>query len=349
MSTTIPEVPHVKLGESGLSVSTIIAGCMSYGSKKWSNWVLEDEEEVFKILKRCYDVGIRTFDTADIYSNGKSEILLGQFLKKFNIKRDRVVILTKLFAPVNDEDYSFNVHKSGLPEYEYINSKGLSRKHIFDAVKASVGRLGTYIDVLQIHRLDKTTPKFEIMKALNDVILEGHTRYIGASSMKATEFAQLQFIADKNGWFKFISMQNYYNLIYREEEREMVPFCNDNVIGKVGLIPWSPIAMGILARPYNPDAKHARDSPIINLLKYNEVSKSDVEIINRVEETAKKHGVSMATIATAWLISKGASPIVGLNSVERVEELARATTFKLTEDEIKYLEEPYEPKYFAIF
>ncbi|KAK6462695.1 NADP-dependent oxidoreductase domain-containing protein [Scheffersomyces coipomensis] len=349
---SLPEIPHVKLGDSGLSVSRVIAGCMSYGDKSWAQWVLEDEEKVMTILKKCYDVGIRTFDTADIYSNGKSEILLGKFLKKYNIKRDRVVILTKLFNPVNDQDYSFRLQKSGLPDYEYINSKGLSRKHVFDAVQDSVRRLGTYIDVLQIHRLDRTTPKHEIMKALNDVILAGHTRYIGSSSMKAVEFAQLQFIADKNGWFKFISMQNYYNLLYREEEREMNAFCDDNIFGKVGLIPWSPIAMGVLARPLNTESQNNRNAKTesgITHLHLGGLSGNDAEIVNRVEKLAKKHGVSMVIISTAWVISKGTCPIVGLNSIERVEEIVQATHFKLTPEEIEYLEEPYEPKNYSIF
>ncbi|KAK6197998.1 NADP-dependent oxidoreductase domain-containing protein [Scheffersomyces amazonensis] len=352
MSDTVGEIPHVKLGDSGLSVSRVIAGCMSYGDKKWSQWVLEDEEKIMKILKKCYDVGIRTYDTADIYSNGKSEILLGKFLKKYNIKRDRVVILTKLFNPVDDTNYGFRLQTSGLPEYEYLNSKGLSRKHVFDAVKDSVRRLGTYIDVLQIHRLDRTTPMHEIMKALNDVILSGQVRYIGASSMKAVEFAQLQFIADKNGWFKFISMQNYYNLLYREEEREMNYFCQENILGKVGLIPWSPIAMGVLARPLNTESQNNRTAKTesgITHLRLGNLSGGDAEIVKRVEELAKKHGVSMAIISTAWVISKGTCPIVGLNSEERVEEIVKATLFKLTPEEIKYLEEPYDAKGFTIF
>ncbi|KAK6197999.1 aryl-alcohol dehydrogenase [Scheffersomyces amazonensis] len=340
-------IPYTKLGDSGLSISRVVAGCMSYGTKKWADWVLEDEEEIMNILKKCYDVGIRTFDTADVYSNGQSEIWLGKFLRKYNIKRDRVVILTKCFAPVNEDEPSFQFR--GV-DNDYINSKGLSRKHIFDAVEASVRRLGTHIDVLQIHRLDDT-PKHEIMKALNDVILSGQVRYIGASSMKAVDFVQLQAIADKNGWFKFISMQNYYNLLYREQENEMNYFCNDNVFGKVGLIPWSPIAMGVLAKPasVSVEKKHARVSGIINILGYNSLEEDDIEIINRVEELAKKRDVSMAIIATAWVLSKGANPIIGLNSVKRVEEALQATQIKLTEEEIKYLEEAYKYKFKPYF
>ncbi|KAK6463262.1 aryl-alcohol dehydrogenase [Scheffersomyces coipomensis] len=347
------ELQYLKLGDSGLSISPIIVGCMSYGDKSWAEWVLDDEEKIFSILKKCYDVGIRTYDTADVYSNGTSELLVGKFLKKYNIKRDRVVILSKVFNVVDTDLKGFNFSKHGdYPSYEFLNSKGLSRKHIIDGVEASVKRLGTYIDVLQIHRLDRTTPKAEIMKALNDVVVAGHTRYIGASSMKATEFAQLQFIADKNGWTKFVSMQSYYNLIYREEEREMIPFCNDNVLGKVGLIPWSPLARGVLARPLKSESQFNRSiktDKSYDRLKLEELSPADAEIIKRVEEVAKKHGVGMAVISTAWVISKGAAPIIGLNSEARVEEIVEAAHFKLTAEEIEYLEEPYVPKDLPVF
>lgn len=335
-----------KLGDSGLNVSKVIVGCMSFGLKGWADWVIEDEDKVMLILKKCYDSGLRTFDTADGYSNGQSEVLLGKFLKKYNIPRDKVVILSKLFMIVNTEDRTRLLMPDQVQDLpEYMNSYGLSRKHILDAAKASVDRLGTYMDVLQIHRMDKSTPKHEIMRALNDIVLEGYTRYIGASSMRATEFAELQFIADKNGWFKFISMQNYYNLLYREEEREMIPFCQTNTLGKVGCIPYSPIAMGLLARPVNSQSQHNRTNDTdkwlgtISLLKV-----ADDEIINRVEKVADKLGVSMANVATAWVISKGATPIVGINTVERVEDTIRSISLKLSEEDIKYLEEPYAPK-----
>ncbi|KAK6453998.1 aryl-alcohol dehydrogenase [Scheffersomyces xylosifermentans] len=344
-------IEYRKLGESGLWVSPIIVGCMSYGDKACIEWAIEDEDKVFGILKKCYDNGIRTFDTADVYSNGKSEILLGKFLKKYNIPRDKVVILTKLFFATDPSIQGFGFgSEAKFPAYEYSNSKGLSRKHIFDAVEASVKRLGTYIDVLQIHRLDRSTPKAEIMKSLNDVVLAGHTRYIGASAMKAVEFAQLQFIADKNGWFKFISMQNYYNLLYREEEREMIPFCKENDFGKVGIIPYSPIARGILARPVgqgSSQGRNASNDPPQARLKLNDISKADEEIINRVEVLSKKHGVNMAVISSAWVLSKGAIPIIGLNSEERIDDAIKSALFKLTDEEIAYLEEPYEPKAIA--
>lgn len=337
------------LGDSGLKISKIIVGCMSYGDKKWAEWVLEDEEKIFGILKKCYDKGLRTFDTADVYSNGKSEELIGKFIKKYNIPRDRIVILTKLYFPVDATTPNFKLsnYETDFPKYEYVNSQGLSRKHIFDAVSNSMERLGTYIDVLQIHRLDKTTPKTEIMRALNDVVLQGYTRYIGASSMKATEFAELQFIADKNGWFKFISMQNFYNLIHREEEREMIPFCNSSEFGKVGLIPWSPIARGILARPLDSQSQLNRNSETdktIQKLGLANLSENDEEIINRVEKVAKERNVSMSVVASAWVLSKGCAPIVGINSEERIDDIISALDVKLTDEEVKFLEEPYTPK-----
>lgn len=336
-----------KLGDSGLNVSKVIVGCMSFGLKGWADWVIEDEEKVLLILKKCYDSGLRTYDTANVYSNGHSEILLGKFLKKYDIPRDSVVILSKVYFPVNNEDPNKRLLLATL--YHYMNAQGLSRKHILDSAKASVERLGTYMDVLQIHRLDKTTPKHEIMRALNDAVLEGYTRYIGASSMRATEFAELQYVADKNGWFKFISMQNYYNLLYREEEREMIPYCKDNIFGKVGCIPWSPIARGLLARPTNVESEHNRNDKtdiMIGKLTGPEL-KADQEINRRVEEVANKLGVSMANVATAWVIGKGHTPIVGINTLDRVDDTIKAISLKLLDEDVKYLEEPYIPR--AVF
>ncbi|ABN66508.1 aryl-alcohol dehydrogenases [Scheffersomyces stipitis CBS 6054] len=341
-------IEYKKLGASGLAISPIIVGCMSYGKKVWADWVMEDEEKIFKILKKCYDSGIRTFDTADMYSNGQSEVILGKFLKKFNIQRDKVVILTKCYNLIDTNIPTLNMaNQYDYPSYEFANNQGLSRKHIFDAVKGSVERLGTYIDVLQIHRLDKSTPKAEIMRALNDVVSNGDVRYIGASSMRAADFVELQFIAETNGWAKFISMQNFYNLIYREEEREMIPFCNDNSLGKVGLIPWSPIARGLLARPLGVESEHNRSAKTDGAKKIfglENLTEADKEIINRVEEVAKKRDVSMAIISSAWVLSKGAFPIIGLNSEERVDDAIKSLSVKLTDEELAYLEEPYQPK-----
>jgi len=223
-----------------------------------------------------------------------------------------------------------------------VNRVGLSRKHILDAVEASVARLGTYIDVLQIHRLDRATPRTEIMHALNNVVERGLVRYIGASSMAAWEFQTLQNIAERNGWHKFISMQNYHNLVYREEEREMIPYCKDT---GVGLIPWSPIARGALARPYGSRStlRENTDAFLQNQIRKREIE-SDKTVTDRVEEIAKKKGISMAQVATSWSLSKGMCPIIGLNKKERIDEAIETLKIKLTEEETKYLEEPYVAK-----
>jgi aryl-alcohol dehydrogenase-like predicted oxidoreductase len=342
MSTEQDVIEWTRLGKSGLKISKIIIGFMSYGSKKWAEWVEDDEEKIFKILKKAYDLGIRTYDTADVYSNGYSEIILGKFLKKFNIKRDKVVILTKVFGPV-DEDLDLRHGAPGpdVKQVDLVNSQGLSRKHIFDGAENSVKRLGTYIDVLQIHRLDKETDSEEIVKALNDVVEKGLTRYIGASSMRATEFAELQFIAEKNHWHKFIVVQNYYNLLYREEERETIPFAKKH---GVGIIPWSPNARGILTRTLQQTSDRIKSDPTFAKIGLDKLSAEDEEIINRVEKIAKNRNVSLAIVSTAWVLSKGANPIIGLNKEERVDEALAASRFELTSEEIAFLEEPYRPK-----
>jgi aryl-alcohol dehydrogenase-like predicted oxidoreductase len=306
---------------------------MSFGSKSWQDWVIEDEDKVFELLQAAYDAGIRTWDTADVYSQGESERLIGKFLKTNNIPRSTMTILTKVMFPMNIPGRE---RTAANMLYRY----GLSRKHILDAVDESVERLGTYIDVYQIHRLDHEVDKVEIMEALNDCVRSGKVRYIGASSMKAIEFAQLQFIAEQRGWAKFISMQNFYNLIYREEEREMIPFCNET---GVGLIPWSPIARGVLARPLDSEesARATAEKGIHDRLKLGE-QPGDEHVVKRVEKLAIKRGVSMAVIATAWVLSKGACPIAGFNKVERIYEAVEAVKIKLDDSEIAYLEEPYK-------
>lgn len=332
---------YTPVGESGLQVSKVIVGCMSFGKKSWADWVIEDEEEVFKILKYCYDNNMRTFDTADIYSNGYSEILVGKFLKKYNIRRESVVILSKVFFYIDPEDAPNGRFNAPLPPR---NAFGLSRKHIFEGVELSVERLGTYMDVLQIHRFDKSVPPKEIMKLLNDVVEKGYARYIGASSMKAYQFATLQFIAEKYDYHKFISMQNYYNLIGREEEREMIEYCNYT---GVGLVPYSPNARGILSRNLEANktkTTRSNSDKIIDKYGLQTLTEADQTIVNRVEELAKKKGVSMTSIATGWVILKGGAPIVGLSSVSRVDDALDAIKLTLSDDEVKYLEEPYVPK-----
>ncbi|KAJ9200999.1 hypothetical protein DTO164E3_3748 [Paecilomyces variotii] len=337
------EMEYTRLGNSGLKISKVILGAMSYGSKAWQEWVL-DEDEALPLLEHAYKKGINTWDTADVYSHGKSEEIIGKALQKYNIPRSRVVILTKCFFGVDEEGKNPPIAAVSTNDgSEWVNRIGLSRKHIFDAVDASVKRLGTYIDVLQIHRLDRETPREEIMRALNDVVESGKVRYIGASSMAAWEFQTLQNIAARNGWHQFISMQNYHNLIAREEEREMIPYCQDT---GVGLIPWSPLARGVLARPWG-ERSSVRESTdrVVSFLVRGRETEGDRMIVNRLEEIAKKKGVSMAQVATAWSLShKGMNPILGLNSKERIDEAVAAIKVKLSEEEIKYLEEPYVAK-----
>ncbi|RAK97622.1 aldo/keto reductase [Aspergillus ibericus CBS 121593] len=336
------EMEYVRLGNSGLKISKVILGTMSYGAKQWQDWVL-DEEDALPLIEHAYKRGINTWDTADVYSHGRSEEVIGKALKKYSIPRNRVVILTKCFFGVDDQGGFPSIAASGRNDGEFVNRVGLSRKHIFDAVDASVERLGTYIDVLQIHRLDRDTPREEIMRALNDVIESGKVRYIGASSMAAWEFQTLQNIAARNGWHQFISMQNYHNLIAREEEREMIPYCLDT---GVGLIPWSPMARGVLARPWGSRStvRESTDGALKLLIRSRE-TESDKAIVDRVEEIAKKKGVSMAQVAIAWSLSHpNENPILGLSSKERIDEAVASIKVKLTDEEIKYLEEPYIPK-----
>lgn len=314
---------------------------MSFGSSKWQEWVL-DEHEAIPVIDHAYKSGINTWDTADVYSFGKSEEIIGKALRQLHIPRERVVILSKCYFGLKEPGQKFDISSLFTNDGELVNRVGLSRKHIFDAVEASVKRLGTYIDVLQIHRLDRATPREEIMRALNDVIDKGWVRYIGASSMAAWEFQQLQNIADKHGWHKFISMQNYYNLIYREEEREMIPYCQN---AGIGLVPWSPMAGGVLARPWTErNTKREETDKLVKDLSRDRSLKSDEDIVNRVEELANQKKVSMAEISIAWHLSKGTNPVLGLSKIERIDDAVAALKVELSEDEIRYLEEPYLPK-----
>ncbi len=254
-----------------------------------------------------------------------------------------MVILSKCHGLVPDEDPGDEVNDATPLSGEYANEGGLSRKHIFDAVDASLERLQTpYMDVLQIHRLDQSTPKAEIMEALHDIVKSGKVRYIGASSMWAWEFAELQHIAELRGWTKFISMQNYHNLLYREEEREMNPFC---IATGVGLMAWSPNAQGALARPLAQIKNTARGkSETFDTTVAAQMSDADKMIINRTEEVAKRLNVPMAQVSIAWSISKGMIPIVGISKMERLDDTCKACKLQLSEEDIKYLDEPYLPK-----
>jgi aryl-alcohol dehydrogenase-like predicted oxidoreductase len=280
------------------------------------------------------------WDTADVYSNGQSEVVIGKAITQHNIPRESLVILTKCFGEVNEADVTTRIYSSTPP---HKNLLGLSRKHILDAVDASVRRLGTYIDVLQIHRLDPNVEAEEIMRALHDVVQSGKVRYIGAGSMFAWQFAELQFTATLHGWTRFVSMQNFYNLAYREEEREMIPLCQK--LG-VGLIPWSPIARGFLARPHATETETLRggSDKMLKSVFTEKVASADQEINQRVEKVAKDKGVSMANVAIAWTLAKGCCPIVGMSKVERIAGTISALSVKLTEEEVKFLEEPYAPK-----
>ncbi|KAI9066907.1 Aldo/keto reductase [Trametes sanguinea] len=334
-----PKMEYVRLGNSGLKVSKIILGCMSYGSPEWQGWVL-GEEEALKHIKYAYDQGITTFDTANVYSNGLSEVILGKAIKQFNLPREELVIMTKVYFPVAAEPGT-NVFAAGKTPEEMgiINQKGLNRKHIFDSVKASLKRLQVdYIDLLQCHRFDYDTPIEETMQALHDVVKAGYVRYIGMSSCYAYQFHQMQNYAITHNLTPFISMQNHYSLIYREEEREMFPTLKHFGVGS---IPWSPLGRGLLTHPLDTETVRSKTDKYLQIYKMPAIP----AIVGRVEELSKKKGVSMAQIATAWILSKPGvtAPIIGTTSLKNLEDILGALDVKLTEEEIKFLEEPYQP------
>ncbi len=331
---------YINLGQTGLKVSRICLGMMTYGTSQWRPWVL-DEADARPIVQRAVELGVNFFDTADMYSGGASEELTGKFLREFT-RRDEVVLATKVFFPV---DLAFQGGFAGSTP-QPPNTHGLSRKHIFAAVEASLKRLGVdYIDLYQIHRWDYTTPIEETMEALHDLVKSGKVRYIGASSMWAWQFAKAQFTARSNGWVRFVSMQNHYNLIYREEEREMIPLCRD--LG-VALIPWSSLARGFLAGNRTPDditagrTPRAKSDEYAFKLYYRE---DDFAVVNRLSELAARRGESNARLGYAWLLHQPglAAPIVGASKVAHIEEAAAAVQVKLSPEEIQLLNEPYKP------
>ncbi|TDL18348.1 Aldo keto reductase [Rickenella mellea] len=338
-----PPVEYKRLGKCGLRVSVPIIGGMSYGTDKWQPWVL-NEDKAMPILKAAWDRGINTIDTANAYSNGESERIIGKFMKQFNIPRRKLVILTKCFGIVHDDPRVFAPRRADLQnDRDYVNSRGLSRGAIFNAVDASLERLGTdYIDLLQIHRYDPDTPHEEIMKALHDLVQLGKVRYIGASSMRTWQFSELNHVAEKNGWTRFVSMQNEYSLLYREEEREMNAYCNYHGIG---LIPWSPLYGGDLARPLGTSTvrKEVMTAAFKGTIHEIKTTESDRQIITWTTELSKKKGWTMSQVALAWIGTKVASPIVGITSIERLDQ-AIVTGKTLTEEEMRYLEEPYKPR-----
>ncbi|KAL8910194.1 MAG: hypothetical protein Q9171_004492 [Xanthocarpia ochracea] len=335
------KVEYVQLGTSGLRVSMPIFGTMAIGSQEWQDWVMS-EEEGLKILKAAWDRGVSTWDTANVYSNGANEEVIGKAIQKFEIPREKLTILAKVFGTVPEEKsiFHFPFKAQMAKSKDYINQGGLSRGAIMKAVDASLKRLGTdYIDLLQIHRYDPTVSPDETMKALHDLVQMGKVHYIGASSMWTYQFARMQFIAEKNGWTKFVSMQNSYHLCYREEEREMNKFCNET---GVGLIPWGPLFGGLLAKPWGVESTRSKLSAAMS----GGLTEADEAINKRVQEVAEKRGWKMSQVALAWLRGKGCVPIMGLTSanVQRLDEACAVKDLKLTEDEMRYLEELYVPK-----
>ncbi|KAL6713529.1 hypothetical protein ACLMJK_008994 [Lecanora helva] len=337
MISELPKAEYKQLGKSGLRVSVPILGAMSIGDKRWAPWVIE-EDQALPLLKAAFDRGLNTWDTANVYSNGASEEIIGKAIKKYSIPRRKLVLCTKCCGTVRENNSPEVLALQDVDStVDYVNQRGLSRQGIFAAVNASLARLDTpYIDLLQIHRFDKTVPIEETMKALHDLVESGKVHYIGASSMWTYQFATMQFTAEKHGWTKFISMQNYYNLLYQEEGREMNRFCLET---GVGLIPWSPLSQGQLARPHHLTGSTTRSTGKSSL------PEADISIIGRVEELASRKGWKMSHIALAWLQQKGiSSPICGFSNVERMDEALEANGKMLTQEEIRYLEESYVPK-----
>lgn len=315
---------YVKLGNTGLDVSKLCLGCMSFGEPDhgYPAWTL-NEENSRPIIKKALDLGINFFDTANYYSSGTSEEIIGRVLKDY-ANRDEIVLTTKLYFPMSDGP----------------NSKGLSRKAIMREIDNSLKRLGTdYVDLYQIHRWDYNTPIEETMEALHDVIKAGKVRYIGASSMFAWQFLKALHVAEKNGWTRFVSMENQLNLLYREEEREMLPLCKEE---KIAVIPWSPLAGGKLTRNWEETtARSQKDSTKSSF--YN--ADTDRLIVERVAKLAEKHEVPRAHIALAWVLQKEpvTAPIVGATKLSHLEDAVAALSIKLTHEEMAYLEEPYVP------
>lgn len=317
---------YVNLGHTGLKVSRICLGTMTYGSSQWRDWVL-DEEKSRPFIKRALEFGINFFDTADAYSIGRSEEVLGKALRDFT-QRDQVVIATKVFFPMG----------------QGLNQRGLSRVHIMQAIDASLRRLGTdYVDLYQIHRWDPETPIEETLEALHDVVKSGKARYIGASSMYAWQFTKCLYLQDIHGWSRFISMQNHYNLVYREEEREMLPLCRSEGIA---IIPWSPLARGFLAGNRSVkdmgETVRAKTDDFAHSMYYQD---TDFDIVKRAVELAERHGVSSAQIALAWILHQDGitAPIIGASKMGHLEQAVAGLEIELSDEEVQFLVESYQP------
>jgi aryl-alcohol dehydrogenase-like predicted oxidoreductase len=316
---------YTPLGRTGLKVSRICLGCMTYGDPGWRDWVLP-EEEARPFIQRALELGINFFDTADMYSRGVSEEIVGRALRDF-ARREDVVIATKAYFPMGDGP----------------NDRGLSRKHIFDSIDASLRRLGVdHVDLYQIHRWDSDTPIEETLEALHDLVRAGKVRYLGASSMFAWQLAKALYTADRHGWTRFVSMQNHYNLVYREEEREMLPLCREEGLG---VIPWSPLARGFLAgkrRRGDEETRRAKTDTFAHQLYYQP---EDYDVIDRLLALAERRGEKPARLALAWLLHQPGvtAPIVGASRMEHLEDAVAALEVRLSEEERKELEEPYRP------
>jgi len=317
---------YVRLGQTGLKVSRLCLGTMTYGSKRWREWVLE-EPESRPFFRRALELGINFFDTADVYSLGVSEEITGRALKEFGPPRDRLVVATKVHSPMGDDP----------------NQRGLSRKHIFHSIDDSLRRLGMdYVDLYQIHRFDSETPIEETIEALDEVVKMGKALYVGASSMYAWQFAKMLAKADEMGCARFVSMQNHYNVIYREEEREMLPLCREEGIG---VIPWSPLARGfVMGRPRTEgsESARARTDQFARDLYYRD---ADYQVVDRITEVARKHAVSNPQVALAWILHQPGitAPIIGASKMPHLEEAVQALALKLDEADLKSLAEPYVP------
>jgi aryl-alcohol dehydrogenase (NADP+) len=318
---------YIRLGETGMKVSRLCLGCMSYGTPEWRDWVLPEKESL-PFFKRALERGINFFDTADMYSRGVSEELTGKALREY-AERDEVIIATKVFNPMKEDP----------------NARGLSRKHILDSIDASLKRLGTdYVDLYQIHRWDYETPIEETLEALNDLVRWGKVRYIGASSMWAWQFSKALYTSKLNGWSRFVSMQNQYNLIYREEEREMLPLCED---WGVGVIPWSPMARGFLAgnrtRDKGGETARSKSDHLAHEAYYLE---QDFQALERVQRVAQEHGVTPAQVALAWLLHKPGvtSPIIGATKMAHLDQAIDALAISLSDEEMASMEEHYRPR-----
>ncbi|HUE73389.1 MAG TPA: aldo/keto reductase [Pirellulaceae bacterium] len=318
---------YTNLGNSGIKVSRLCLGCMTYGSPAWRPWVL-DEAASRPFFRRAWEAGINFFDTADMYSLGESETVLGRALVELNAPREQVVVATKVFNPMGPT----------------ANEKGLSRKHIRHSIDGSLKRLGLdYVDLYQIHRFDYTTPIEETLEALDAVVRAGKALAIGASSMFAWQLAKMLHTSERLGLSRFVTMQNHYNLVYREEEREMIPLCREEGIG---LIPWSPLARGFLAgnrrRGDFGETSRAKTDDIAHKLYFQD---SDFTIVERVGQIAARRGVSNAQVALAWVLAQPGitAPIIGASKPHHLDDALAALTLKLDNDELKSMAEPYQP------